>query len=191
MSALERVDHIRLFFSPPNLGWIDFRMEAGTQSAEFALSNVCDPFYCDSAPIFAKWNWQRRVVADDYVCDFIAWLERIAASGAGTIRIDIEHGDVVMVAGETTLPDQVDVTVTGPKDQFFMSFCTTRHALVTGFYSQLVNFWEGPVMAAGWWDWLNEDPELYEDGPEEMQRPWSIRSDIVERYLAGTREAAQ
>jgi hypothetical protein len=188
VNAPERVDHIRLAFSPPDVGWVDFRMEAGRQSAEFSLSNVRDPFYCGSAPIFAEWNWRQRVVTGDYVCDFIAWLERIAVTGAGTIRVDIERGDVVMAAGAATSPDQVDVTITGPEDEFSMSFRMTRHALVAGFYRQLVDFWEGPVMAEGWWNWLNEDADLHDDGPEEIQRPWPIRSEIVERYLAGQKE---
>jgi hypothetical protein len=180
----EAVSGIDVKFAPPDKGWIDCSMRAGSQMVEFSLSEVYDPFYCGTVQIFSDWNWRRRVIRDDYVGDFIAWLERIAAAGTGRIRIDIEHGDLVMAVVPAVQPGWVDVDVRGPADAFAMSFRIPRTKFIADFYGRLVEFWEGPTMAEHWYSWIPiDDPELYSDEPPEIHRPWPIRSRKVESFL--------
>jgi hypothetical protein len=173
-------------------------ISAGSQEVRFDLSYLCDPFRRGGLYTSILCAPRPEEGEAPSCSDFLDWLERIVETGDGRIEIDLEGTYAELRAepldggarvrftvsadtcGEDRDPGQADLSVTLP-----------RRALVGDFYSQLVAWWEGPDLAAHWFEWLIDDTMERARGlcPPEEYHPWPIRSARVERYLADTRDA--
>lgn len=167
---VETVERLSVSFAQPYYGWIDLTLSTPTQSVEWPLSEVYDPFRSELT------SWMEAVIERPQPRLFV-YVEHMYA------RLDVipaEAGMVILVA------HSVDVNVEEPP----LAVTMPRAAFVRDFYSALVSFWEGEDLKKNWNSWLCgvEDRALGEDETGYwVTEPWPIRSEKVERYLGECR----
>lgn len=163
VSPVSRVEQIDVRFGPPEAGWIDFELTAGSQILKWHLSEVYDPFHVD----------------------FTEWLEAIVAHGRGRLDVDCEGVvgvlDVTPQTGDDVLV-QAEQILEG-RDDF--AFLIDRKVFVSDFYRCLTAFWESPALTERWDEWILglKDPDMRDDEYASVQTPWSVRSTAVEDYI--------
>ncbi|MEQ1953258.1 hypothetical protein [Mesorhizobium sp. CN2-181] len=170
MSEPERVDHIDVEFSPPDVGWIDITIATAAQKAELSLSQVFDPF--DG--------------------EFTGWLERIVCEPRAALEFDVEGPIAIFAAEPIAASEDVVFSLmlrlhTNEEENEFECIIPRRR-LVSDFYNSLVQFWESAVVAEKWLEWMYmyTDPDDIAELDERYRRPWSVRSEVVDNYLASS-----
>ncbi|TCR68481.1 hypothetical protein [Bosea sp. BK604] len=160
----ERVETVVVEFGPPSWGWIDLSLRSERQHTEIPLSEVFDPF----------------------AGSLTRWLEHIATNMPARLVVDSEGSlaRLEVVPSTADLVYLVCTPVDASRSEFIVEM--SRKRLVADFYRSLVNFWEGPALRDNWDMWILalKDPDLRDNEYASLQTPWSVRSQVVERYLS-------
>lgn len=160
------VDGLSLNLEIPHIGWLPVTIAAGGHSVTFSASTVFDPF-----PSLTR------------------WLEAVAAGRAPRLLIDTE-GVVVSFHIFEPQGDTVRFVITNDAeadDTIDLDIRIDRTTLVRAIYTRLVAFWESPEFAAAWRSEWRYDDEPDEDPASATNRPYSVRSERLDRLLADPR----
>lgn len=160
----ERVETLVVEFGPPCWGWIRLSLRSDRQHKEIPLSEVFDPF----------------------AGGLTRWLEHLATNVQARLVIDTEGSlaRLEVVPSTADLVYFVCTPVQAGQREFIVEMSGKR--LVADFYRSLVNFWEGSALRDNWDMWILalKDPDLRDNEYGGLQTPWSVRSQLVERYLS-------
>ncbi|MBA4793648.1 MAG: hypothetical protein H2041_08285 [Phenylobacterium sp.] len=160
------VDGLSFDLEVPHIGWLPVTIAAGAQTVSFSASTVFDPFP-----------------------SLTSWLDAVAAGRAPRLLIDTEG---VVVSFHIFEPQGATVrfVVTNDAeadDTIDLDIRIERTTLVRAIYTRLVAFWESPELAAAWRSEWRYDDEPDEDPTSATNRPYSVRSERLDRLLADPR----
>ena len=160
------VDGLSFDLEIPHIGWLPVTIAAGAQSVIFSASTVFDPFP-----------------------SLTIWLEAVAAGHAPRLLIDTE-GVIVSFHIFEPQGDNVRFVVTNDAeadDTIDLDIRIDRTILVRDIFTRLVAFWESPEFAAAWRSEWRYGDEPDEDPASAANRPYSVRSERLDRLLANPR----
>lgn len=164
---VETIERLGVSFAQPDYGWIDLTLSTPTQSVEWPLSEVYDPFRSE----------------------LTSWMEAVAERSQPRLFVYVEHmhARLDVIPAESSMVILVAHSVAVEPEKPPLAVKMPRSAFVRDFYSALVSFWEGEELRKNWNSWLC-GVEDWAPGEDErgywVTEPWPIRSEKVERYLA-------
>ncbi len=156
---------VALKFSEPEHGWMEMGLTVNGHTVDWWLSNVPDPF---ALP------WKNDT--DGISVTFLYWLEALANGRSATLGFDMEgpFGAWLVSGGQGT--STLVFSCAGSSAGLEFAVSIERFVLVRDIYSALLAYWDSDRLNANWSHWS--------DRPR-----WSLRSRIVEDYLAAARPA--
>ena len=158
-----RTDRLSFTFKRPEAGWIAMRIVAGQTVTDWDLSHVLDPFA--AAPRPEDEGYFRST--------FIHWLEDIANGKATDMAVDMEGRTGAMLIAPASSKLSVTISVLTSPSGLDVVATIERFALIRDFYTALIAFWDSDALNDAWSQWSS-------------QPKWSLRSAIVEDYLAAS-----
>lgn len=164
------VDRILVKMSAPRALEIVFEVSAADKVAQWGLYTLNSFDDADPLSLFRVGD------GSAYCVQLLNWLEEVAGGQAAAFGIDMEGSyGALVVSGKRSAP-VVQLSAISYPDLVDFAVTIERYTLVRDIYTALIAYWESDALDAAWSEWSSKPK-------------WSLRSQIVETYLAasGTR----
>lgn len=152
---------VSVTFQSLDAGWLEMTIVVGQNTVAWDLSDVLDPFA--AAP--------RPEDAGHFRTTFVHWLQDIADGNFTDVAVDMEGWTGAILIAPSNSESKVLLSVLTSNHGLNFVVSIDRRILVRDFYNALITYWESDELKTNWAQWS--------DKPK-----WSLRSAVVENYLA-------